>query len=59
MTGDAGVAGPGSAHSRTVMTEDSGKYVGTGDVNATKKFCSGCGTRATGGRFCASCGGQL
>jgi len=60
QTSDAGVTGPTSAHSRTVMTEDSGKYVGTGDVaQGPKKFCAKCGTRATGGRFCSNCGGQV
>jgi len=59
MVSDAGVAGPTSAHSTTIMTEDSGKYVGTGDVSSTKKFCAQCGTRCTGGRFCANCGGTV
>jgi len=26
---------------------------------SSAKFCSGCGTKATGGKFCSSCGAQL
>lgn len=100
MVGDAGVAGPSSAHTVTVMTEDTGKFAGAsgtstsgyrmaGDVagptsahanyaptedqgiyrgttgshstgyaqqsgGAKPKFCPNCGTKAEGGKFCAS-----
>lgn len=60
MTGDAGVAGPGSAHTTTVMTEDTGKFVGTTPTFSSgyvqqapsggSKFCSNCGTKAEGGK---------
>jgi len=32
FVGDSGVSGPTSSHVTTVMTEDTGKFVGTGDT---------------------------
>jgi len=43
MAGDAGVAGPTSAHTKTIITEDSGKYVAAAENSGQYRMAGDAG----------------